>query len=132
MSVRANWHLSNLALDDDQDMTDLFAIAKPLDLSRGKAELSAELQLLAKREVCLANEGVECELKWREGHSCFTCPLYTDDPGEPRNKICYVGRAQEGVVRQLDTHREIEELERMAIDHFVADEADELATYALP
>lgn len=135
MSVQANWHLASLASADDADpMSELLNVAKPIDLSRDRARLNAELQSLIRAESRIYERtGTECELKFQAGWSCLTCPHRRTSPaqGEMYN-VCQIGVHQFEILDQLARHTEVEELERAALAHMLAEECDELAEYALP
>jgi hypothetical protein len=138
VSVRANWHLRGLDLSDAGDpVHDIMALAKPIDLTADKARLNDELARLLHREQNVSvNTGVECEIKWLDGGNklgCSTCPhskAAAPDGGGPLGAICRIGLAQERTLAQLAAHTEVEELERMAAQAFLADECAELAELA--
>jgi hypothetical protein len=95
VSVRAQWHLADLAVDQDDDsdpMSDLLNMAKPIDLSEDRASLNERLQSLIQQEARVAEQtGVECDIKYDAGHSCLTCPQFTADPDDRMFSVCRIG-----------------------------------------
>lgn len=136
MSVRAQWHLADLAFDADGDsdpMSDLLNMAKPIDLSEDRASLNERLQSLIQQEARVAEQtGVECDIKYDAGHSCLTCPQFTADPDDRMFSVCRIGREQFTILDQLERHKEIEEIEEIALQRMLEDECDELAEALLP
>lgn len=135
MSTRARWHLADLGLSDDVDpMAHLLNMAKPIDLSLDRAQLQRRLEALMRMEANVWEKtGVDCDLKFERGHSCFACPHYVGDPAAgPMFTVCRISREQEQIEGQLHQHREIEELEKVALDHLLREECDELAEAMLP
>jgi hypothetical protein len=136
VSVRAQWHLADLAVDQDDGsdpMADLLNMAKPIDLSEDRASLNARLQSLIQQEARIAEAtGVECDIKYDAGHSCLTCPQFTADPDDRMFSVCRIGREQFTVLATLEAHKELEELEVLALQRMLEDECDELAEALLP
>lgn len=134
MSVQARWHLADLPGADDDPMSDLLNLGKPIDLSQDRARLNAELSSLIKAEGMLSERtGVECELKFQPGANCFNCSQYAAGPHQGAHyEVCRIGRAQFSILGQLRAHDELEELEELAMQHLVAEECEELAVAVLP
>lgn len=134
MSVRAQWHLADLAVQDDESdpMADLLNMAKPIDLNESRASLNERLQSLMQQEARIAETGVECDIKFDAGHSCLTCPQFTADPDDRMFSVCRIGREQFTVLATLEAHKELEELEVLALQRMLEDECDELAEALLP
>lgn len=119
-SLRANWHLDIEGLDDSDPLqaVDITTMATPIDLSKPKAELHADLTRLLKRENDFAVRAhLECEVKWANGGRCpFGCPHYTEDAEhEARALLCALGREQEGILTALQaTRAPVSEFEELA------------------
>lgn len=153
-SVRANWHVGDLDLSDDTDplreIEQLKSEAPVIDLSKGVAELSAELVETIEREAAYwrsardddGERPLGCSLKWspqhflmdeEQGLSCFNCPHHVADPRSARSLICALGRKQHELVEMIRSYAVAETLDDELVAAFAADiEAGaELAEMAL-
>ena len=78
MSVKANWHVTDLPADDGVDVfaqqAQFEELAEPILLSDVPA-LNRKLADLMARQNTLVAEGADCQLRYREGVVCAACPL---------------------------------------------------------
>lgn len=109
--VRANWHLGDLEIPDDQGTEDM---GQPINLSRDVAEIDADLRATMDKEARLAQyAGVTCDLKyettWSSGARkppCYTCPKFTDSEWDKLSVLCALGRRQADLCDEAaDAHR---------------------------
>jgi hypothetical protein len=104
VSVKANWHLAKLEMDD-QDPMDIRQFATPIDVGGQEARLHRELAASLRIEARKYEAGVSCELKsehnWPDEWSCRTCPERTEDHDDPLAIICSMS------MRQIDILEEI-------------------------
>lgn len=104
MSVKANWHLADLKMDD-RDPMDIRQFATPIDIGGQEARLRGELAGSLRIEARKYNQGLFCELKlnknWPDEWSCRTCPERTEDHDDPMAVICSMS------LRQIDIMDEI-------------------------
>lgn len=104
MSVKADWHTPDVALDDDgwDEPERIERVGTPIELNAtgDRAELNRELLDTMEREQQLADQGVTCAIKDKRDSSCHACPLFSDD-GSPDAELCAIGRRQERLCTQI-------------------------------
>jgi hypothetical protein len=100
VSVRANWFVEDLDVDDGDPFADVEELGQPIDLS-GEPELNRRLIALAQRESQIFDLGVECPIKDMADTSCLACPLSCRDEAVLASGLCEVGREQERVATRL-------------------------------
>lgn len=107
MTVKANWHLAELDLPDDDPMAGISQLqsGRVLDLRKGSDALMEELKDTMRTEARYAQTfDLACEDKWTVDadqmarNPCVTCPLFTADDLNPRSLLCALGRRQESVI----------------------------------
>lgn len=107
-TIRANWHLADLDLpDDDTDAAlEIMQLQSTprIDL-RSSVEIAGEFQATVRREATLAFLfSQECDLKWSveaDGamrNPCRTCPMFCNDPAHPDATLCQLGVQQEDLL----------------------------------
>lgn len=116
--VRANWHLSDLDLPQD-DGQDIEALGVEIDLRSSPDELQATLVKLVQKESSFYNAGIRCDLKQEQDQSCYRCPQFTEDNENTLSCLCRLGREQEDTLHAMDRRtgidrREFDELAEAA------------------
>jgi hypothetical protein len=101
VSVRAQWGASALVVDDSDPLQnmDIADFAKPIDLSRGSAEIYEDLKASLEQESYLHRvPGITCEIKhsrFGDDIPCATCPHARPyNVEDPLSRLCKVGREQ--------------------------------------
>ena len=108
MTVRANWHLATVDVDDSDPFADDVSIEEavhvptvglPIDIHASKESYEVRLSETLRYESRLFNEGVDCEIKLHDDMTCFACPLYEGDRGDtPKARLCRLGREQDTLI----------------------------------
>lgn len=61
----------------------------PVSMDTPPEELRRLLGLTQRTQNRLFNEGMDCELRWRQGSTCLACPLSeADNPASPKCHLC--------------------------------------------
>lgn len=78
MSVKANWHVTEIPAEDGVDpfakQEQFEALAEPILLS-DVPSLNRRLTELMQQQDRYLSEGHDCELRWRENVVCSACPV---------------------------------------------------------
>lgn len=100
MGVRAEWHIPDLALGDEDPFadgpTEVSAVGVRIDLRDDPDELFGRLRDLLGEESDLYNQGVVCAVKAKRDTSCHACPFRGR-----YGQLCRVGTEQEEVLTRM-------------------------------
>jgi hypothetical protein len=109
--VRANWHLADLDVSDDDPMQDIADVGCAIDLTRPDAEIIADIQSTFRVEHTLQKvHGTTCAIKANAASPpCWTCPQFRAD-SSPAGRLCALGR------KQADLEHEAQSASRIRTD----------------
>lgn len=123
-SVKAEWHLADLADSDDPFGSVVYSTGLEIDLNGSEGELATAVVQLLKIEGNMASAGLTCTLK-DDGQDCLSCPMATLDAAEPRSVLCRLGKDQ-CTIEQLCAERTRERTEPVQELADIADSAMEM------
>ena len=108
MPTRTRWHPEIVVADGDPFEQRVEQLGMPIKLSKGRAELVAQLAELVDHEGRLYNAGVRCQIKDNPNVTCSACPISAhNEEGSSLQALCLVGRAQERVLTQMACLKEL-------------------------
>lgn len=102
MSVRANWFLDELVVEEQPPVEE---VGQPIDLLHGDARLNRRLVELVAEEGRLYDRGVTCAIKDRPDTACSACPVFVHAGEGALGQLCALGVEQERTATTLAVQR---------------------------
>lgn len=103
MSVRANWFLDELVVEEAPAAVE--EVGQPIDLLHGDARLNRRLVELVGEEGRLWDRGIRCAIKDRPDTACSACPIFEYENEGPRWRLCALGIEQERTATTIAVQR---------------------------